>query len=748
MLACVVIASRDILRELALAVRALSTMDDEQATGPKRPDELETVRLEKPELVFNHYHLLSELGRGGTGVVWLARDLELNTNVALKFLREDVAFEAEAIRELKGEIILNRDLSHPHIIKTYNFETNGQRAAIAMEHVSGDNLQTLKAQQPGKFFNVEDIFKWMQMLCDAMDYAHRQHVVHRDIKPSNLMINQHGELKVGDFGIGRAVAETVNRLTKNAAGTPPYMSPQQTMGEKAIQSDDIYSIGATIYDLLTGSPPFFRGAIREQALAKVPPSMAQRRIELERAGAPIPPQWEKTVAACLAKEPAARPPTARALREMLEGKAGSVLSGYPARSQRGQAGGVESTETTVLSGYPLARGVSRWYHWVIAGVALLGIVGGVVVWKDPRQMDRLRAALTDLKGWAEKKTASAPAPVPVAPVEVLPEKMEIPQPVELAPNSRDPLVEKIGALVAAGDVTALEAGWLQSSLKGTNGEAEKSLAERLVDLKLVTLGQWRARTAHDYSLREEVPVDGARLPPALDLPLNEWTRIRLLRMDAGIFFRGSPRDELGRRPNELPPEQVTIAKPFFIGIFEVTQAEYNALMVRDPSFWRGNPTWPVDQIDWQSVAGPNGFIAKLNRDLAGKYGGLFMADLPTEDEWEYACRAGTRTAFNSSVNISKLESDPGLDPFANYNRAASGTPRPVGSFQPNAWGLFDLHGNVAEWCQNRFQRGGSWQSTAANCRSAWRTQLSANAAPSNQVGFRLVIRHRRLPQSQ
>jgi len=714
---------RGILRRLA-PVALPRKMDDENAIGPKRPEEFDTVRTDKPELVFNRYQLLNELGKGGTGVVWLARDLELNSNVALKLLREDVTFEGDALRELKGEVILNRDLAHPHIVKTYNFETDGRKAAIAMEHVSGENLQSLKAKQPGKCFDVEDISRWMRMLCEAMDYAHRQHVVHRDIKPSNLMINRHGDLKVGDFGIGRTVAETVNRLTKHAAGTPPYMSPQQTMGEKAMPSDDIYSIGATIYDLVTGLPPFFRGAIHEQALAKVPPSMAQRRSELGREGKPIPPQWEKTVAACLAKQPAARPPTAKTLHEMLEGSGG----------------------LSVLAAYPVARKETKWYSWVMVGFAVTAISVAFVCWLDPRQAARLRSAFAPLKAWAESKLAreSAP-PAPVA-VPELPPKLDPLEPPARNPVNPDPLDAKLESLVAAGDVSRPEVEWMQATLKGGRGGAEKSLVARLLESKSVTLGEWRARTSYDYSLREDVPVEGARLPPAFDLSLNEWTRTRMIRIDAGSFLRGSPKEEPGRRANEPLPEQVTIAQPFFIGVFEVTQAEYNALMARDPSFWRGNPTWPIEQVDWQSVAGPNGFVARLNRLLAKKYGGMLFADLPTEDEWEYACRAGTRSAFNSGAGLSNLEKDRGLDPWANYNQAAGGTPRPVGSFQPNAWGLFDMHGNVAEWCKNRFQRGGSWQSTAANCRAAWRTQLSANAAPSNQVGFRLVVRHQVPPK--
>jgi formylglycine-generating enzyme required for sulfatase activity len=185
-----------------------------------------------------------------------------------------------------------------------------------------------------------------------------------------------------------------------------------------------------------------------------------------------------------------------------------------------------------------------------------------------------------------------------------------------------------------------------------------------------------------------------------------------------------------------------IAKPFYIGIYEVTQAQFESIMEKSPSYWRRNPTWPIDQVDWPTVEGSNGFLARLNRILEKKFDGTLVADLPSEDEWEYACRAGTQTSFNNGGNISNIESDGALDPLANYNRIANGTPKPVGSFRPNAWGLYDMHGNVTEWCLNRYQRGGSWQSKAANCRAASRTQVSADAPPSNQVGFRLVLRYR------
>ena len=824
-------------------------MDDNKANQRESADDSETVRTPAKEVVFGRYELLSELGKGGMGVVWLALDQELNSRVALKFLREEMTSEADALKELKGEVIINRDLAHPNIIKTFDFVTNGRTSAISMEYVNGTNLHQLKAQRPGRFFEVADIQPWVWQLCDAMHYAHQQKVVHRDIKPANLMVNERGELKVGDFGIGRTVADTINRVTRNSAGTPPYMSPQQMMGEKAAPFDDIYSIGATIYDLLTGDPPFFRGAIREQTLAKVPSNMTAQRQELVRIGQPIPPAWERTVAACLAKDPAMRPPTAKALREMLEGKPLAPAGGGSARrtgikwavaaavlllagaggaaywkltqtppavpgplpqtasapgkpsptaptqasvspSEQSAAASAPSVATQPSSG-PVSLAASRTpiedlveagkitqVEGGVLNAALRGLQGDnektlavhLVIdrslepadWRNfttlvppadetvaklrpllavgfirEKEFSWLRAALKGEKGEDEKAFAK----------NLVENKTLTPEQwrgqTELYPRPKDPFMEKVKPLVAAG----AERQWLRDALAGEKGDGEKSLAGRLVEEKALTPGQWRALTTFSYALTDNAVVDPAKLPSAIDLPLSATVSVRLMRIDAGTFVHGSPKEELGHRINELQLERAVIAKPFYIGICEVTQAQYMAIMPRNPSYWRGsggngNPTWPVDQVDWQSVGGNNGFIAKLNRVLATKYGGSLVAALPTEDEWEYACRAGTPTAFNNGQNITKSDSDPALDPLANYNRAANGSPCSVRAKQPNAWGLYDMHGNVSEWCQNYFLRGGSWQSNAANCRASSRAQGSADASGSNQVGFRLVLRYR------
>ncbi len=274
-----------------------------------------TIRGFSPgQKLFARYHLQRILGRGGMGVVWLARDEKLERDVALKFLPEFVKSDRAAMDDLKRETRRALELTHSHIIRIYDFVEDAQTAAIAMEYVSGDTLSNRRMERPGHVFEPADLGRWVWQLCEALAYAHdKARIVHRDLKPANLMLDAHGDLKVADFGIARSISDSVSRLSAQAgsSGTPAYMSPQQMMGEKPDVADDIYSLGATLYELLTGKPPFYSGNLIAQVQAKVPPGLAARRAEMGLTGAPVPQAWEETIAACLAKEAAQRPAGAR-----------------------------------------------------------------------------------------------------------------------------------------------------------------------------------------------------------------------------------------------------------------------------------------------------------------------------------------------------------------------------------------------------------------------------------------------------
>ena len=264
--------------------------------------------------VFGRYVLQSILGRGGMGIVWRAYDEQLECEVALKFLPEMVAFDEQAIADLKRETKKTRDLRHHHIVQVYDFVTDKHAACISMEYVDGLTLSAIKARDPRGHLEVEDISTWVEQLCEALSYAHhRARVVHRDLKPANLMLTSRGELKVTDFGIARSLSDSVSMLTmaRGTSGTLLYMSPQQLDGERASHLDDIYSLGATIYELLTGRPPFYSGAVERQVHEKTAPAISQRREDLDISGAKeVPASWEQMIAACLAKDPAQRPQSA------------------------------------------------------------------------------------------------------------------------------------------------------------------------------------------------------------------------------------------------------------------------------------------------------------------------------------------------------------------------------------------------------------------------------------------------------
>jgi TolB-like protein/Tfp pilus assembly protein PilF len=190
-----------------------------------------------------------------------------------------------------------------------------------MEYIDGETLSNLRAEKEQKVFEPDEIADWTSQLCDALDYAHNHaKIVHCDLKPANLMVNQRGDLKVSDFGIARSLGDSVSRLTmeQSRSGTLVYMSPQQLGGERGTHLDDIYSLGASIYELLTSKPPFYSGNIDRQIHERVAPSMTERRKELDIEPALVPQVWENAVAACLAKDPSRRPQSAAELAQRLE----------------------------------------------------------------------------------------------------------------------------------------------------------------------------------------------------------------------------------------------------------------------------------------------------------------------------------------------------------------------------------------------------------------------------------------------
>lgn len=335
--------------------------------------------------VFNRYHLDRVLGRGGMGIVWLATDTKLERQVALKFLPDLIGADPAALKELKEETKRGLDLTHPHIVRFYDFVDDGESAAISMEFVDGVTLAEKRLGCPQQVFSTGELAPWLAQVADALDYAHGQRrIVHRDLKPANLMLDPQSGIKVADFGIARSLVDTMSRVSVRGttSGTLLYMSPQQAMGERPRPTDDIYSLGATLFELLAGKPPFYTGDISRQITTRTAPSIKDRREELEiTVGEDIPEEWERAIADCLQKDPAARPQTAGEIAERLGLRAPKttprvISTATSTSSQRG--GGLQKL---TLAGEPKPRERKPLPWGMLAGAAAVVLAGaGAAGW--------------------------------------------------------------------------------------------------------------------------------------------------------------------------------------------------------------------------------------------------------------------------------------------------------------------------------------------------------------------------------
>jgi serine/threonine protein kinase len=341
--------------------------------------------------VFNRYTLMKTLGRGGMGVVWLARDEELERNVALKFLPELIVHDRAVLGDMKRETRRSLDLTHKNIVRIYDFVHSDQSGCISMEYIDGDTLSNLRADKPHKVFEPHELTEWTSQLCDALDYAHTHaRIIHRDLKPANLMVNQRGDLKISDFGISRSLSDSVSMLTmeQGRSGTLVFMSPQQLDGERGTPLDDIYSFGATMYELITSKPPFSTGNIDRQIREKIPPLMAERRKDLEVEGEMVDDVWEKVIAACLSKDPARRPQSFVEIAQRLEIDSPKTVRAaraiQPATTSMSVPPPVPATATaTTLPPLPKPAGLSPAKLALILGGAaalILFFLGAIGIW--------------------------------------------------------------------------------------------------------------------------------------------------------------------------------------------------------------------------------------------------------------------------------------------------------------------------------------------------------------------------------
>ncbi len=725
------------------------------------------------------YELVRRLGQGGMGDVWLANDLQLNKPVALKFLADRIRLDPRALKLLRDEVVLCQELSHPNVLRIYDWKEHADEPVfVAMEYVDGGTLEERLIEQPGGYFSWIALAPYAKQLCDGLKYAHDRKVVHRDIKPRNLLITGRNVLKLADFGLARVAAAGAagSADRTSGAGTLAYMSPQQRAGDQATVADDIYAVGATLYELLTGSPPPSlppRQPVRQTTWPKAP--MVRDAVGL-RGPCDVPKPVQEAIAACLEFERGRRPWNVYQLAQRM-GLEQSDWGEAPAAGPRGP------------------QPTSKWWPrikiatFIGLGYALLLLVGPRVmerVWTKPNE--QLRAPEAKLPPVLAESPPPQPAvnppaangpPVPVT-LAVTITNVTAPPPTPSPPTSpvvaiaSPPVTNEVAKpviktqptaqIVRIGDPLVLRAEivgapalayqWLKDTKPLANGTASALLLQPVVegtagDYVLVIKSAGGAVTSQVATVKVLPALPQAGKPwinslgiPFVPLPGNSlliacWeTRVR--------DFERMPTNRLVQR----------VGRPGFVS-FQKDKDE------------------PVVMVSWRDATNYCAWLTELERnsnhlDASCRYRlpedkeWSRMAGLPPEEQgrtprermnWWNLATAERRARIHpdppvGTWNVAGVEwkgvpvlanqrFDPGHDDRVPYTA-------PVDSSATNALGLHHLFGNVSEWCQDelageRWFRGASWKSESRRqLELFWRGEADA-ASMRDDVGFRLAL---------
>jgi len=364
------------------------------AAAPDRP----VVPIDSPGAdltgrTLGEFQVLRKLGAGGMGQVYLARQLSLKRQVALKLLRKDLIGNATALERFRAEAVAVAKLNHSNIVQVYGAGECDGLQYMALEYVEGRNLREHLARKGPPELPVA--LSIMRQVATALQKAHEQGLVHRDIKPENILVTKKVEVKVTDFGLSRFFndPDAVN-LTQSGVtlGTPLYLSPEQAQGSRPVDHrSDLYSFGVTCYHLLSGEPPFRGSTAVEVALKHLtdqPRPLAALRPDL-------PPDLCELVQKLMAKRPEDRYQSARdVLRDLNKVKDGLSLDWHPSAAPIPQGLALSTSQPVALASGstlvlpPFASPPIRWMRWLLAAFACviaasLGAIGYVLVHPKP-----------------------------------------------------------------------------------------------------------------------------------------------------------------------------------------------------------------------------------------------------------------------------------------------------------------------------------------------------------------------------
>jgi serine/threonine protein kinase/membrane-associated phospholipid phosphatase len=336
---------------------------------------MSTPRPIEPGLSLGHYTIVSRLGQGGMGEVFLARDRTLDRQVAVKILSADFVSDVDRLRLFQREARALAALNHPNIVTIFSVEETDKHHLLVMEFVAGRTLRDVLV--PGGL-SIGQFFEVVVPLCEALAVAHEQGVTHRDLKPENVMLTESGRVKVLDFGLAKIGQPSLPQAGTRSGiatiagpgavvGTIPYLSPEQAEARPVDHRSDIFSLGIMLYELATGRRPF-RGPSEATIVAAI---LRDTPEPIERHRPDLPPELGALVRRCLEKDPQRRLQTAHELHQALQDIAEQSIQARSPGVRKRPPSGRPVLETGPA---PPSGAAWSWLHSKWALTALLGIV--------------------------------------------------------------------------------------------------------------------------------------------------------------------------------------------------------------------------------------------------------------------------------------------------------------------------------------------------------------------------------------
>ena len=667
-------------------------------------------------LVIGDYHVLDIIGAGGMGQVYKARHRFMDRVVAIKIMHSAKASNSKLVQRFAREVKAAARLTHPNIVTAYDAGETAGSLYLAMEYVDGPDIsQVVKARGA---LTVDQAVNITIQAARGLAYVHSHNLVHRDIKPANLLLGRDGTVKILDLGLARFTeddehgAEVSLTMAGRLMGTVEYMAPEHAANAKdADHRSDIYSLGCTLYRLLTGRLPYGGTTLVEKLIAQREHPIPLLSDSIET----IPEELQGVFVRMVAKKPADRYQSMddciRDLQAAVpEAEKCDVSSLVSAEAPPPAVIDVNVSDAATT---PDGEGPTT-PDMLDAGEPLQ-----VAPESDPSQLK--------LSGNWDPPVREPTAEIPVA------QKAE--------PNKK--LLLAAGAVVIF--IGAAIGLWAIFAPGGSSPEPAPQ-PPRATDDSVSPTGKSKVYTEwpHDGTeavRRQRETAKALGVDAEREIDLGNGVKMKLALIPAGKFVMGEP----GNKIKDNSQRDVTISRPFYMGLTEVTQEQYESVTGRNPSEFKA-PRNPVEMVDWNDATA---FCAALSKKIGR------AVRLPTEAQWEYACRAGTKTGFSFG------KEDKDLAAYGWYKANSGDKTHPVGQKKPNAAGLYDMHGNVFEWCRDwydekfyanaknvdpenttesksRVLRGGSWRHDPLYCRAAVRSGLTTGSRISYN-GFRVVV---------